>query len=152
MANETFWDIHGDPRIKDRFLMTSPLPVVAFSVAYVLFTKFIGHKLMDGRKAFNLRKTLVVYNLFHVLYNLWLFLEGAKIVLDGVSLRCEPMDHSTSEKQMHLIKLCYWYFILKLLEFGDGFFFILRKKFNQTSNLHVIHHSIMPISGKWITF
>lgn len=41
----------------------------------------------------------------------------------------------------------WWYYISKLVEFLDTFFFILRKKNNQLSFLHVYHHSTM--FGLW---
>ena len=37
------------------------------------------------------------------------------------------------------------YFLSKFLEFADTFFFTVRKKFRNVSNLQLIHHGIMPI-------
>jgi len=45
--------------------------------------------------------------------------------------------------------LAIYFFISKFIEFLDTIFFILRKKDSQVSFLHVIHHSIVPISV-WI--
>lgn len=145
---ESFWDRHGDPRVQSWFLMRSPVPVVVMSLGYVIFAKCIGPRIMQNRKAFDLKKTMVVYNMLHVAYNAWLLAEIlARRNVSNVNIRCEPMNHSTSKDQLELISLGYWYFILKLLEFGDGTFFVLRKKFSQISNLHVVHHSVMPASG-----
>lgn len=44
---------------------------------------------------------------------------------------------------------CWLYFISKFTEFLDTFFFILRKRYDQVSTLHVIHHGIMPFSVWW---
>lgn len=151
MTTISFWDRHGDTRVKDWTLMKSPLPIVMMSLGYVVFSKYIGPRMMAKRKAFDLRTTLIVYNIFHVAYNAWIFVDlGLKVNLPQLNLRCEPIDNSSSKQMMDIISLGYWYFILKLLEFGDGIFFVLRKKFNQVSNLHVVHHSVMPISGKTI--
>jgi hypothetical protein len=38
----------------------------------------------------------------------------------------------------------WWYFFSKFTEFFDTFFFLARKKFDNVSTLHVIHHGIMP--------
>lgn len=43
----------------------------------------------------------------------------------------------------------WWYYFSKLLEFCDTFFFILRKKDEQLTFLHVYHHSTM-FSFWWI--
>ena len=48
----------------------------------------------------------------------------------------------------------WWYYFSKLLEFCDTFFFILRKKHQQLTFLHVYHHSTMFmfwwIGIKWV--
>ncbi len=48
----------------------------------------------------------------------------------------------------------WWYYMSKLIEFLDTIFFVLRKKNNQISFLHVYHHATMfPIwwTGiKWV--
>lgn len=147
--DETFWDRHGDPRVKGWFLLKSPLPIILMSLGYVIFSKYIGPRLMRDREAFKLKKTLIVYNIIHVLYNAWLLIEiWRRRNITNVNLLCEPVNNSTTPDQVELISFGYWYFILKLLEFGDGTFFVLRKKFNQISNLHVVHHSVMPVSGE----
>jgi hypothetical protein len=38
---------------------------------------------------------------------------------------------------------------LKIFDLADTVFFILRKKWNQVTPLHVIHHSIMPFTA-WL--
>jgi hypothetical protein len=43
---------------------------------------------------------------------------------------------------------CWWYYFSKFTEFFDTFFFVLRKRYDQVSTLHVIHHGIMPFSGE----
>lgn len=44
---------------------------------------------------------------------------------------------------------CWWYFFSKFTEFFDTFFFLMRKRYDQISTLHVIHHGIMPVSVWW---
>lgn len=44
------------------------------------------------------------------------------------------------------------YYISKFTEFFDTFFFIARKRFDQVSTLHVIHHGIMPFSGELLNY
>ncbi|GBP76082.1 Elongation of very long chain fatty acids protein AAEL008004 [Eumeta japonica] len=41
---------------------------------------------------------------------------------------------------------CWWYYFSKFTEFMDTLFFVLRKKNEHVSTLHVIHHGIMPFS------
>ncbi|GFG28508.1 hypothetical protein Cfor_00645 [Coptotermes formosanus] len=41
---------------------------------------------------------------------------------------------------------CWWYYFSKFTEFFDTIFFVLRKKNDHISTLHVIHHGVMPMS------
>lgn len=45
-----------------------------------------------------------------------------------------------------MANICWWYYISKFTEFFDTMFFILRKKNQHVSTLHVIHHGCMPFS------
>ena len=45
-----------------------------------------------------------------------------------------------------MANVSWWFFISKYIELLDTVFFMLRKKFNQVSFLHVYHHSTMLIN------
>jgi elongation of very long chain fatty acids protein 7 len=51
-------------------------------------------------------------------------------------------------KGLRMAETCWWYYISKFTEFFDTLFFILRKKYQHVSTLHVIHHGVMPFSGE----
>lgn len=55
---------------------------------------------------------------------------------------------------LQIANAVWWYYFSKLLEFCDTFFFILRKKDEQLTFLHVYHHSTMFgfwwIGIKWV--
>ncbi|KAI0230196.1 Elongation of very long chain fatty acids protein 4 [Lamellibrachia satsuma] len=44
---------------------------------------------------------------------------------------------------LQIARALWWYYFSKMIEFMDTFFFILRKKNNQISFLHVYHHATM---------
>ena len=62
------------------------------------------------------------------------------------SFRCQPVDYSNDPKAVLLLQLSYFYYLSKFTELFDTFCFVARKKFNQVSLLHVVHHGIMPMS------
>ncbi len=62
---EVVWSLR-DPRVDDWPLMSSPLPTVAICAAYFYVVKFLGPRLMKDRKPFDLRNTIIAYNLFQV--------------------------------------------------------------------------------------
>lgn len=55
--------------------------------------------------------------------------------------------HTNEAKEF--IWSCYLYWLTKFIDLLDTVFFVLRKKYNQISLLHVYHHSVVPILG-WL--
>ncbi|XP_030760378.1 elongation of very long chain fatty acids protein-like [Sitophilus oryzae] len=140
-------DNYSDPRVKDWFLMSSPFPTLFICLTYVYIVKRLGPKLMEDRKPYQLKKILIYYNLFQVIFSCWIFYEAAANAwLNDYSYRCEPVDYSNSPRALRIARACWWYYFSKFTEFFDTFFFVLRKKYDHVSTLHVIHHGIMPMS------
>ena len=57
------------------------------------------------------------------------------------------MDRYLSPAPLFLLvqvaKVLWWYYFSKVIEFMDTIFFVLRKKRNQITFLHVYHHATM---------
>jgi hypothetical protein len=66
--------------VKDWLLMSSPFPTIAICLTYVYFVKVLGPRMMASRKPMNLQRVLIVYNIYHVSFNAWLFYE----VMEGL--------------------------------------------------------------------
>lgn len=145
---QEIFDKNGDPRTRDWPLMSSPLPTAIICMSYIYLVKVAGPKVMENRKPFQLRHVLIFYNLFQVIFSAWLFYElGMSGWLTGhYSLRCQPVDYSTDQFTVRMVHVCWWYYFSKFTEFMDTFFFVLRKKNEHISTLHVIHHGLMPMS------
>lgn len=130
--------------------MSSPLPTAALCFTYVYFVKVWGPKFMENRPAHNLQVIVAIYNIFQILANGWLFYELSRFGWFGnndYSFVCQPVDYSGNEGPLRMLRAGYLFFLLKIVDFVDTFIFVLRKKNNQISNLHVIHHAVMPISS-----
>jgi GNS1/SUR4 family len=56
---------------------------------------------------------------------------------------CQPVDYSDSEFGNFEVIFTYGYLTLKLLDWFDTLFIILKKKESQLSFLHTYHHSIV---------
>ncbi|XP_058806697.1 elongation of very long chain fatty acids protein AAEL008004-like isoform X2 [Phymastichus coffea] len=141
-------DKHADKRTVGWFLMSSPFPTLIICLSYVYIVKVLGPKLMENRKPFQLKNVLIVYNFFQVLFSAWLFYEiGMSGWLTGeYSLRCQPVDYSDRPQVLRMVHASWWYYFSKFTEFMDTIFFVLRKKTDHVSTLHVIHHGCMPMS------
>ncbi|XP_066905201.1 very long chain fatty acid elongase AAEL008004 [Halyomorpha halys] len=140
----------SDPRVEDWPLMDSPFPTLFMVGAYLYFVVFLGPKMMENRKPFKLNSILVVYNAAQTLFSLIMFSEHLMSgwLLD-YSYKCQPVDYSRNPTAMRMANLCWWYYISKLTEFMDTIFFVLRKKDNQITLLHLYHHSLTPIET-WV--
>lgn len=54
-----------------------------------------------------------------------------------------PIQYLSFRFYFQIVNAVWWFYFSKCLEFSDSFFFILRKKTNQLTFLHVYHHSTM---------
>ncbi|XP_063621360.1 very long chain fatty acid elongase AAEL008004 isoform X2 [Cydia splendana] len=142
-----FMDKYGDSRTNPWFLMSSPLPTLILCLSYVYLVKVLGPRFMENRKPYNLKNILIVYNFSQVLFSTWLFYE---CLMGGwlqyYSLRCQPVDYSDNPLATRMVHACWWYYFSKFTEFFDTIFFVLAKKYDHVSTLHVIHHGVMPMS------
>ncbi|XP_055772626.1 elongation of very long chain fatty acids protein 4-like [Salvelinus fontinalis] len=144
----------ADKRVEKWPLMDNPLPTLAISSSYLLFL-WLGPKYMQNREPFQLKKTLILYNFSMVVFNFFICKElflAARAA--GYSYICQSVDYSDDPNEVRIAAALWWYFISKGVEYLDTVFFILRKKFNQVSFLHVYHHCTMFtlwwIGIKWV--
>ncbi len=125
---------------------------VLICLAYLSMVKIWGPKFMENRKPFQLRGVLMVYNAFQIVFNGWMFYETCRVTwFNGYSFICQPVDYSDNKDALKIIVIGYCLYISKLIDFFDTLFFILRKKDNQISFLHVFHHTATPLSV-WLCF
>ncbi|GLH08347.1 Elongation of very long chain fatty acids protein [Gryllus bimaculatus] len=103
--------------------MMRPFTVLGLVAAYALFANRLGPWIMRDRKPFELKTTLIVYNVLQIIVNIYIFYV--------------------------MIRLVNLYFWLKVADLLDTIFFVLRKKNNQITFLHLYHHSNMVFLG-WI--
>lgn len=147
----TFLELHGDARVAKWPLMSSPLPTVGICLTFAYIVKVAGPKWMENRKPFDLKPVIAVYNLAQVIFSTWLVYEFlANGWWNDYSYKCQPINKSPTGKALRMAEISWWYFISKFTEFTDTFFFVLRKKFDHVSPLHIVHHGIMPMSGERI--
>lgn len=112
------------------------------------FTRFF--RFMRNRPAYTLKRLLAAYNLAQVAACASLIL--AILHTDFTTIKfwqCQSVDYRTNDKSIRVLTLTYYTFLLKLVELVETVFFVLRKKENQISKLHVYHHASTAILG-WL--
>ncbi|AID46561.1 GNS1/SUR4 [Pigeonpox virus] len=138
-----------DKRVDNWLLMNSPIPTICISTLYLIIV-WLGPKWMKTRNAFNIRWLLVLYNFSMVFLNFYILKElFVSSTAKGYSYVCQPIDYSDNVYEVRIARALWWYYISKGIEYLDTVFFILRKKFNHVSFLHVYHHFTMFTLG-WV--
>lgn len=132
-----------DPEVDSWMFMSSPVPVLTIVAAYLYFVLKLGPQYMANRKPFNLQNILVTYNLYQVLFSIWLCTMPLRLGAIGylVENACRPTPNG-SQYARDLSSGAWWYFMSKVVELLDTVFFVLRKKQAQVTFLHVYHHSV----------
>ncbi|CAK1603827.1 unnamed protein product [Parnassius mnemosyne] len=104
--------------------------------------------LMKNRPPYKLSKLLICYNAFQVFYSSYLvFIYTRYIIKHGIfPTRCPQGDPLKP-----VIKDIFPYFLAKHVDLLDTVFFVLRKKENQVTFLHVYHHSVM-VTWAWLYY
>lgn len=140
---------NGDKRTDNWMLVYSPVPVACIFLGYLIIL-WVGPKLMSRRSPVNLKPVLLVYNFAMVCLSAYMCYEfAASSWLARYSLLCQPVDYSNSPLALRMARVYWWFFFSKVIELCDTMFFILRKKNNQLTFLHVYHHATM-IFNCWI--
>ncbi|GIY07683.1 elongation of very long chain fatty acids protein 4, partial [Caerostris extrusa] len=142
MATASLVEYITSGRIADRLLDDTFLfPTVI--IGYVLFAVWIGPAVMKNRKAFDLRGLLIAYNFLEVLINGYITYSCVRLLYVERDKYCLLKNIQNTYPSFKYI------FMNKMLELADTVFFVLRKKQNQVSFLHVSHHSLVCTLTWW---
>lgn len=140
-----------DPVVDTWPLMGSPGPMLCIVGTYLIFVLKVGPKMMEKKPAFQLNTVMILYNAFQVLFSIWL----SSLILFNISIPhlfsfhgCRIRLYSDAKDELtskELSRSAWWYFFAKIIELLDTVFFVLRKKQNQVTFLHVYHHTITAV-------
>uniref|UniRef100_A0A8D8PU95 Elongation of very long chain fatty acids protein n=2 Tax=Cacopsylla melanoneura TaxID=428564 RepID=A0A8D8PU95_9HEMI len=142
---------YGDPRTTEYFMMGSPTPLLLTLVSYLFFVTYLGPKLMENRKPYNISNIIKIYNCAQVICNFYLVYMSFELLwfTDSYRYNCLEIDYSDTPLARKRLTLMWLGFMSRLLDLLDTVFFVLRKKFTQVSFLHVYHHLLVVFVG-WI--
>ncbi|XP_067210194.1 very long chain fatty acid elongase AAEL008004-like isoform X1 [Linepithema humile] len=132
-------------------LVPSPIPTLSIILVYLYIIYVSGPKFMKDRQPYSLKGFMQCYNVFQVIAN---FLIVFNIVVYGRPFTalwkyCDSFDQicgNNIEKQLEII---WWALLLKIIDLSETIVFILRKKYQQISALHVYHH-ISTVIYAWL--
>ncbi|XP_055384909.1 elongation of very long chain fatty acids protein 7 [Condylostylus longicornis] len=137
-----------DPTIDNWLLMKSPTNLLIIIALYLVFVLRIGPSFMANRKPYNLQPIMVGYNAYQVIFNIWMFLQAfnaERSFAQILSNTCKSETDIDRVAQVTMWSGAWWYFFSKVIDLLDTVFFVLRKKQNQVTFLHVYHHTITAL-------
>ncbi|KAG0442237.1 hypothetical protein HPB47_015752 [Ixodes persulcatus] len=103
---------------------------------------------MENRKPFKLKSAIMVYNLFQVIANAFLFVQYTRHSYLGgnYNIFCQGMSYSRDDNAMAILRLVWWSLFVRIADFLDTLFFVTTKKFSHIAALHVIHHILVIVN------
>ncbi|XP_071439743.1 very long chain fatty acid elongase 1-like [Hetaerina americana] len=138
-----------DPRMRHWPLVDSPVPLAIITAVYLTFVTVVGPRVMASKKPLSFQKLILAVNVFQVLINMWIVWEMGDCGWFGqYTFWCQPMDHSTSPTALRMARATWVFFAVKLFDLLDTVFFVLRKKDEQVSFLHLFHH----VTTLWLSW
>ncbi|KAI1286095.1 Elongation of very long chain fatty acids protein 4 [Halotydeus destructor] len=144
---DTWMDSVGHPWGNEH-LPGAPWKVLAIISVYLAFVLVIGPWWMKNRKPYEIDGIMRIYNVVNVVLNVAIFLIA--FISTNYSVKCwkciDPYDKTDETPYWAVITGSFGYFYLKTFDLLDTVFFIIRKKNNQVTPLHVIHHASMPLT------
>ncbi|ALC40871.1 CG30008, partial [Drosophila busckii] len=122
-------------------LMRTPWFMFSTLAIYLLFVTRWGPRFMDNRKPFELKTLIIVHNIVQVLSCIFVVYEILYISENTILFfwRCSNLEETPERLSRHF-RLSYFLFWLKISELVETVIFVLRKKQNQVTKLHVFHH------------
>lgn len=129
--------------------MSSPLPLIFINLMYVFVVYVLGPKIMANRKALDCKNSIRIYNIYQIVASTYLVTRYLQL---GFNFKYFAKCHHDFEGDQYeqISNVFWWNILLRASEFIETIFFVLRKKQEQVSFLHVYHH-IMTLVLFWTT-
>lgn len=135
----------------DKYFHVASLLILLFIFAiYLWFVLSAGPKFMKNREPYNVTNLLRVYNIFQVIICSTYIIQAYRLGFTFKYIfKCERFEFLNDDTRL-LIQLGSWLFLnLRVFELVETIFFVLRKKQNQASFLHIFHH-IGSVMMTWL--
>ncbi|KAL3200674.1 hypothetical protein MRX96_012953 [Rhipicephalus microplus] len=101
------------------------------------------------RPPFEITNLIRFYNLAMVVLNAkfcYIVLYETYLPTGRYSIWCQGITGYMDERLEEQYRNGWWYIAVRYADLLDTVFFVLRKKFNQITHLHVIHHTIVAVN------
>ncbi|XP_068146296.1 very long chain fatty acid elongase AAEL008004 [Drosophila tropicalis] len=129
------------PVIEHPYLMNTPWFMLGTLALYLYIVTDLGPNFMEHRKPYTLKKLIICHNIIQVVSCIYVIYEILFVTHGNILYfwKCSGPIHEPEIVTRHF-RLAQFLFWLKLSELIETVIFVLRKKQNQVSKLHVFHH------------
>ncbi|XP_075223936.1 very long chain fatty acid elongase 7-like [Lycorma delicatula] len=106
---------------------------------------------MEKRQPYNLRKVMMIYNLYQVMYNgclVTMFIINRDAQKYLIAHTCKPVPYTENPFNNEFYFASWAYLFSKIGDLLDTVFMVLKKKNSHITFLHVYHHTAM-VSATW---
>ncbi|XP_052749579.1 elongation of very long chain fatty acids protein AAEL008004-like [Galleria mellonella] len=133
----------GQLTFVDWWPLINPSEMAFILITYPICVLKIGPIITEGRSAFQTKGILIFYNSFKVINSSTL---GYKFLLYILENGLFPSKCEHNNLKLYIIASLYWkYMVTKVLDLFDTVFFIIRKKYDHVTFLHMYHHVFMVV-------
>ncbi|XP_032590631.1 elongation of very long chain fatty acids protein 7 [Drosophila grimshawi] len=122
-------------------IMATPWFMFAVLGIYLFAITKLLPEVMEFRKPFELKKLIIVHNIVQVVSCIYVVHEILHIT-EGLIIyfwKCSILEQTPQRMKRHF-SLAYFLFWLKISELMETIIFVLRRKQNQVTKLHIFHH------------
>ncbi|XP_018316191.1 elongation of very long chain fatty acids protein AAEL008004 [Mycetomoellerius zeteki] len=127
-------------RTREWPFISSPYPLMLITFGYMYFVLYAGPRFMKDRSPYELKTFILIYDVIQILANLWFVQQHLSYGwFSEFTIICTT-SNSNSPNAIKLFNIIWWLIFLKLFDYVETCIFVLRKKQNQVSGLHVYHH------------
>lgn len=149
---EGFASLHNvtesDAGVDSWFLMENPWPSLFIVSIYLYFVLKLGPQLMENREPVKMKSFMILYNSCLIVFSAWWVMK----ILTSYGILSYIFRSTCSSLTVdprivtEIDSMAWYYLISKYVELLDTVLFVLRKKQQQVSFLHVYHHTNMAVA------
>lgn len=142
--NELFYT-NADPRVRDKWLMGSPIIITSISLCYVLTISYIIPKLMKNRKPLDTKMFDKYFDKILLLVESYFVYWGVYFWIFVYNWKCQPIDQSESIEGSLAVELCWQYLIAHFLYMLQSILRALNKRKSSLATFAIIYHTTFPL-------
>lgn len=142
---QNFFYDRADPRVRDKFLMGSPLKFFSIYLISAIFIVKIIPIFMADRKPIEFRKYYNYVDRILISGCLYFFGFGFYGGLFNYNWICQPIDRTNSVKGLLEVEICWQFLMFGFVYLLQNVIFAFSKRKNPHGRYLLIHHLISPV-------